>query len=206
MPHPSQYFDQTQNDARHNNFFENFTPPWGFFLRQGRHSAAEQLWISAFKITKDWELEKSVRIHKGTLYYFWGVTCILAGDLDKGFLLMHGALEEDKITSSTEVLRKPAFMFVSLDDSKADQFFRPYVLKISQFVNQHLDEYCNTRGGKISLDHIRRTFLRDDDFIEILFHFVYAMSCLERLIEEIQTYSVESAFSAILYTNKLFNI
>jgi|SRR5918996_1351579 hypothetical protein len=44
-------------------------------------------------------------IHKGSAYYFWAVTCILKEDLEKGFLLMHQALEEDMRNRSNELMQ-----------------------------------------------------------------------------------------------------
>ena len=39
------------------------------------------------------------KIHKGTAYYYWAITAILRGDIDKGYALMHQALEEDIATT-----------------------------------------------------------------------------------------------------------
>jgi lipopolysaccharide biosynthesis regulator YciM len=59
--------------------------------------SAEQVWQLAVQIATQWETlnQSKYRIHKGAAYYFWAVTCILKEDLEKGFLLMHQALEED---------------------------------------------------------------------------------------------------------------
>ena len=52
------------------------------------------LWQIAIEITKNREGKNyGKRIHKGTVYYFWRVTCILKEDFEKGFLLMHQNLD-----------------------------------------------------------------------------------------------------------------
>ena len=70
-------------------------------LLQGSFFYAEQLWqIVIEKIVKVWEnKDRNKEIHKGSAYYFWAITCILKEDFEKGFLLMHKALE-DKLYSS----------------------------------------------------------------------------------------------------------
>lgn len=105
------FFDHSDgNYHAHDAFFNNFTIIWQSLLNQGRFKNAGYLWDFALNIAYDWENKnQNKRIHKGTPYYFWGVTCILNGDLEKGFLLMHQALEEDKKTHQTNTPKTPAY-------------------------------------------------------------------------------------------------
>jgi hypothetical protein len=81
------------------NFFYNFIHIWAHFLERQLFGSAEQLWHDVLDLADNWEkINPGQRIHKGFPYYYRGVTLILNNDLDKGFLLMHQALEEDKIT------------------------------------------------------------------------------------------------------------
>ncbi|MGB2727353.1 MAG: hypothetical protein WBD09_02610 [Halobacteriota archaeon] len=125
-----EFFDHNENDYRaHDGFFNNFTIIWRNFQSQGRFKNAEHLWDLALNVSYEWENKNQNKgIHKGTPYYFWGVTCILNGDLEKGFLLMHQALEEDKRTHKTKTPKTPAYSFVTLDYENQDQFFRPKVV------------------------------------------------------------------------------
>ena len=96
------FFNQNLDmHALHDSYFNNFTIIWQFLLLQGSFFYAEQLWqIVIEKIVKVWEnKDRNKEIHKGSAYYFWAITCILKEDFEKGFLLMHKALE-DKLYSS----------------------------------------------------------------------------------------------------------
>lgn len=117
--HP--FFNQHIEDYNtHNKFFNNFYRIWWDLRIQKRFKDAEKLWDLALNIAYEWEdNNEPKRIHKGTPYYFYSVNCILNDDLEKGFLLMHQALEEDKETSKEikeiEEQKKPAYYFVTLD-------------------------------------------------------------------------------------------
>ena len=56
---------------------------------------------------------------------------ILAGDIDCGFLFMHQAFEEDRLTTGTPRPDLPAWRFTSLDFLSLEQFFRPRVRRDS---------------------------------------------------------------------------
>jgi len=152
-----------QNDGNyhfHCLFFNNFTPIWNFFLNQQRFKDAEDIWDKALNIANEWESKnQNKRIHKGTPYYFWGVTCILNGDLEKGFLLMHQALEEDKSSNQTNTPKTPAYSFVTLDYEKQDQFFSPKVVEIAKFVDEKLNIYRSLRRGTLTLPDFKSKFL-----------------------------------------------
>ena len=91
------FFDNNVNRFdEHNRFFERFIPEWTTSLDQGKYNYAELIWEAVLDEALVWENSMSERIHKGAPYYYWGVTCILKEDLEKGFLLMHQALEEDR--------------------------------------------------------------------------------------------------------------
>jgi hypothetical protein len=81
---------------------------------------------------------------QGAGYYFWAITCILKEDLEKGFLLMHQALEEDrKNVNSSYIQRRTtlAYSFVILDYKQQNQLFRKKVLEMAEFVEQRLNNY-----------------------------------------------------------------
>ena len=100
IENPQLFFDNTiDKHFEHDSFFNKQTGHWLQFIYNFRYDAAEELWDSLLQFAYKWEsINVGKRIHKGTPYYFWGVTCILNNDIDKGFLLMHQGLEEDKKT------------------------------------------------------------------------------------------------------------
>ncbi len=57
------------------------------------------MWEWALGIAHSWEATNpGRRLHKGTGYYFAGVRDIALGNLDRGFLYMHQAAEEDRMS------------------------------------------------------------------------------------------------------------
>ena len=180
------FFDHNDgNYHAHDGFFNNFTIIWRSFLNQGCFKNAEYRWDFALNIAYEWENKnQNKRIHKGTPYYFWGVTCILNGDLEKGFLLMHQALEEDKKTHQTKTPKTPAYSFVTLDYENQNQFFRPKVREIAEFLKENLDSYRSSRGGTLTLSGFKSKFLEESTLQEVVFYFIlnYSVlkSCLKR--------------------------
>src|SRR5262249_511257 len=147
----------------HNSFFENFTIAWRKQLQEGRFIHAEQLWQIAIEIVNNWEDKNPNKtIQKGAAYYFWGVTCILKEDFEKGFLLMHQSLDEDKKNPGIDFHITPAYAFVTLDFQKQDQFFRIKVLEISNFLDNMIRQYHKNRGGKLTLADLKSKFLQNN--------------------------------------------
>src|SRR5262249_52400454 len=81
----------------HNNFFNNIRSLWETLRAAGRDSEAESVWLLALLAAAQWERdnEEKPAIHKGIPFYFYGAHCLLHGDLDFGYSLMHQALDED---------------------------------------------------------------------------------------------------------------
>jgi len=200
------FFDQNESNYQvHDGFFNNFTIIWQFFLNQKRFKDAEHLWELALSIAYEWENKnQNKRIHKGTPYYFWGVTCILNGDLEKGFLLMHQALEEDKRTDQTNTPKTPVYSFVTLDYEKQDQFFRTKVLEIAEFLGERLDSYCSSREGTLSLSHFKSKFLENSALQEVVFYFIFELFRLKKLLGEVDQRLTQNLFSSLLQANAIF--
>jgi hypothetical protein len=202
------FFDQNDgNHHAHDGFFNNFTIIWQPFINQGHFKNAERLWDLALNIAYEWENKnQNKRIHKGTPYYFWGVTCILNGDLEKGFLLMHQALEEDKKTHQTNTPRTPGYSFVTLDYKKQDQFFRPKVAEIAKFVDEKLNTYRCSRGGTLTLPDFKSKFLEECALQEVVFYFVFESFHLKKFFTEIEQRLTQNVFSSLLQANTIFTL
>jgi len=202
------FFDHNDgNYHAHDAFFNNFTIIWRSFLNQRRFKNAEYLWDFALNIAYDWENKnQNKRIHKGTPYYFWGVTCILNGDLEKGFLLMHQALEEDKKTHQTKTPKTPAYSFVTLDYENQNQFFRPKVIEIAKFLDENLKSYRSSREGTLTLSGFKSKFLEESTLQEVVFYFIFELFRLKKLLEEINQRLTQNVFSSLLQANTIFTL
>jgi len=205
---PQSFFDQNiDNYNAHNWFFDQFTTIWNFFLNQRRFKSAEYVWEKALKFSYEWqEKNPNKKIHKGTPYYFWGVTCILNADLEKVFLLMHQALEEDKRTLQSDAPQTPAYYFVTLDYENQKQFFRPKVEAIAKFADEKLNAYRSLKRGALTLSDFKSKFLENLALREVVFYFVFTIFNLKKLTQEIDKKLTENVFSSLLQTNTLFDL
>lgn len=161
----------SDNDA----FFNEFTPAWNMLIGGGRHIHAEQLWISAEQIAEAWEKQNpGQRIHKGTAFYFWAITCLLAEKFSKAFLLMHKALDEDNKTYGQTAMTA-ARAFVRLDNNYEAQFAGPIVQSIAEYLDRLISDYRKARGGTLALSDFQDKFLHKPDNEEDAFWLVYCL-------------------------------
>lgn len=209
----SRFQSESLNFFNHNNssndldsYFNNFTPLWQFLLQQGSYFYAEQLWEIAASISKKWEQQNQNRkIHKGAGYYFWAVTCILKEDLEKGFLLMHQALEEDrKNVNPTNIQSTPAYSFVILDYEQQNQFFRKKVLEMAKFVEQKLNNYQTSRNGKLTMAEFKVKFLQNPGLIELVFLFVFELFHVKKLLSENLQGLTQNIYGSMLMVQSIF--
>lgn len=120
------HFDAHPTNAEaQDEYFNNFVSLWRHLLQQGNFPRAEFVWERVLKPALAWEQAHPGQfLGKGTSYYFWGMTAILRRDMDRGYLLIHRALEEDIRASGQARPNTPAYALVSLDYQKPDQAFR----------------------------------------------------------------------------------
>ncbi|MBE0433173.1 hypothetical protein IBX73_06875 [candidate division WOR-3 bacterium] len=207
------FFDTNINNyGLHDSFFQNFTIIWQSFMIQGRYRDGEYIWNMAADIANEWESKhQNGRIHKGTPYYFWGGTCIASGDLERGFLLVHQALEEDRKTLEENKQpppnldsRTPAYAFVTLDYEKQDQFFLPIVKEIVEILEHKLIEYRESNRGALELSDLKLNFLENHDLREEVFYCIFNIFRLRNLLGNIDQRLTQNAFSSLLHANVIF--
>lgn len=164
----------------HDEYFNNFTPLWLAHLNEGRHAIAEQVWHMALAPALHLEA-KGVNVHKGTAYYFQGMTALLADALDRGYLLMHRGLQEDIRTHATSTPSTPGFAFVTLDADLQTQAFRPWVHKQATAIEARLSAYRAANNAALSLPALRQKFLAVASLHEPAYLYSYAMAQEARL-------------------------
>jgi hypothetical protein len=187
-------------------YFHNFTIIWNRYLTQGLWDLAEGIWPLALEPVLEWEsTNKGKRIHKGGPYYFWGMTAIQRGDIDRGYALMHQALAEDVITHGSQYPNTPAYAFAALNYEKVDQAFRHWVLIEAQFLDRMLVEYCKNRSRKFTLDEFKKKYLQAPPNIDVIYLLSYIVARLIRL-ETLPSYLLSSPFAGQLLQNLLFDL
>ena len=193
-------------DNVHNLYFNNFTTLWNTFLNNGNYDEAANLWQMALEPVLAFEAANSPReAHKGTAFYFWGMTSIISGDLDKGYALVHQAVEEDVATLKVPYPDTPAYALASLNYVKQDQAFRQWVVMQAQFLNRLQNNYSAQYGRQFNLEDFRSRFLNSPPSTDIVFLFAYTVARLMRL-DASPSYSLQSRFSGQLLINLLFDI
>ena len=200
------FFDENPDSEVHDKFFNNFTILWQLLIRNSSFFYAEQIWQLAVDIAREWEVsdQSKRKIHKGTAYYFWGTTCILKEDLEKGFLLMHQALEEDRQNRYSKLVDTPAYAFVKLDYKQQKQFFGSKVQEIANFLEERIRTYRSTRHGNLSLDQLRSKFLDNVDLVDNSFLFVYELFHIKKLISETKQKLTRNIYGSLLMMRVIF--
>jgi hypothetical protein len=201
------FFDCCPRDlTKHDTFFNNFTLIWRRLVSSGNLQSAEQIWELAVAVAKSWEASRpNARIHKGTPYYFWGMTSILRGDLDRGYAFMHQAVEEDVTAHNTQFPDTPAFAFATLNSQKIDQAFRSWVLQKARLVIALLKQYCSATCRTFDLDHFQQKFLFHPPNRDTAFLFAYVLGRLVKL-NDIPDYAKRNGFTSQIELNLLFDL
>ncbi len=183
----------------HDAYFGNFTLVWNQLLTGRNFDEAETLWEMALAPALDVEKQHpGHEIHKGTPYYFWGMTAILRGDIDKGYALMHQAVEEDVATTHTLIPDTPAYALATLNWVKQDQAFRQWVVSQALFLNKKQNTYSSVYSRPFTLEDFRKRFLSSPPTTENVFLFVYIVARLMRL-GNAPAYTVRSRFAGQLF-------
>ena len=200
------FFDGHQgNYNSHETFFNNFTILWKKLLNQSRFGEAEDLWDFSISIALEWENANADQfIHKGTPYYFWGMTTILKGDLDNGFSLMHQALEEDVRTSNQEFPDTPGLAFATLNYKKMDQAFHGWVLEKAVFLSEQLEKYTDN-GGNLDLEQFQSKLLASPPSRDIVFLFAHTIARLHKIAGS-PLHTQKTDFVGQLLMNLFFDI
>jgi hypothetical protein len=194
------------NASAHNNYFGNFYVLWRSRLDEGRYEDAEDIWRMALAPALSWERKNQGKfVHKGTPFYFWGMTAIMKGNLNKGYALMHQALEEDKRSLGEGYNNEPAFAFATLDYANRNQAFREWIIHQADFLAKALDEYNRARQRAITLDDFRNRFLKATSDYSTVFILSHALSHFIA-IDNIPSYALNSQFAGQLEIGLLYDI
>ena len=113
-----EFLDKGENSpTSHDTYFNNFTILWTGYQNSGHFDHAEAVWEMALKPVLRWEHDHpGTFVHKGTPFYFWGMTAILRGEIDRGYLFMHRSVKEDERTNPRNYQKSPGFYFALITE------------------------------------------------------------------------------------------
>lgn len=201
------FFDTHKDNYKsHDDFFTNFTILWRSYISNRDYGTAELVWERNIELAHMWELKMtSKRIHKGTPYYFWGMTAILRGDIDKGYALMHKALQEDIDTQKTNFPDSPSFSFVIADYADKKQAFGDWPRKLAGYIQKKILTYNNQFTKKFSLEEFWGKIVNSNLEKSVIYQFALYISKLYNRERKPQ-YIYEGEFASQLLLDYLFNI
>ena len=205
-----QYFDRYINDvnapAAHDHYFICFTPIWNAFMSSRRLDVAERVWELAFEPVQQWErAHPGELIDKGTLFYFWGSTTLLRGNLDRGYLLIHQSVEEDSRTSGEQIPLTPSYAVVSLDYEKPDQAFQFWPVEQASFLEVFVHDYVTTYHRPLTIDDVKRKFLNKPPNYDAIFQLTFTLARLHG-ISGLPDQAKRNLFAGQIEMNLLFDL
>ena len=202
------FFDKYTDpkSSLHDMYFNNFTVIWRSYLHARNYDGAEDIWSKALSTALSWESQNpGKRIHKDTPYYFWGMTALERGDLDKGYALMHQAVAEDTLTHGGQYPASPAFAFASLNYAEPAQAFRDWLYRQMIYIDSRQNAYSATYGRPFILDDFKNKFLLNPPTVDIGFLFAYSIARLMPL-SKLPIHALASGFAAQLEATLLFDL
>ncbi len=195
---------------KHDFLFNSFGPFWSVYNSYNKILLCNPrlcgtIFNEILKLVHEWEKKNPEKhIHKGTPYYFYGVSCILNEDIDKGLLLMHQAFQEDEqvIPSEKRLEPTPAMCLINLDNTNSKQFFKYKVDEIITFLEKYMGEY-NRSGHNLNINILRTNFLKKLELREEIFFFIYCLFKLEK-INKIDKSIKQNSLAIHINTNLIF--
>ncbi|MDO8460224.1 MAG: hypothetical protein Q7S74_03890 [Nanoarchaeota archaeon] len=209
-------FDKKQRIALGDAYFNNLAAITHTLLDRQQYDTSFRLWTEILSFVKEWEDDnKPKELHKGTPYYFSGVSSILQNDFDAALMSMHNALDEDK-KNNPKWDEAPGYWFLTLNDQKPNQFFKPFVDGMIGFLRDRLDgngseqgkykdHYQTTRSGKLTYDQFRSKFLDNKNISEeVKYLFVYSIIRIWHLRRLHKSKVGDNLMAPLIFTNALF--
>ncbi|MBI4928603.1 MAG: hypothetical protein HY835_12615 [Anaerolineae bacterium] len=200
------YLDRKRGNPPGRDFlFNNLSTIWYEYQKQGRVGEAQQFWDDFLKIVLEWERTRNERIHKGPIYYFWSQTAIFQGQLDKGFFLIHSAVEEDVLTHNSGKPGTPAYLTVSLNNLEKGNLLFNQVNSWANYLDQLISNYRGISNNKLTMDDLREKFLEKCPSRDNLYLFTYTVARFFDL-DHIPPTAIKSNFASIYELNMLFDL
>lgn len=194
------------NFEAHDSFFNNFTILAGYYLKEGKLLEIERIWRFALEVAYKWEQENlSNRIHKGSPYHFLGVTYLLFKDYERGFLLIHQAVDEDKKTQNKKFPHTPGYHFVTLNYDKS-VYGQELLKEVADYLESKIVKYGTDRKGALTIEGFKGKFLENENILDIVFSFVYLVFNLNKIEKNIKREFIQNDFASLFETNFLLDL
>lgn len=193
------------NNPVQEHFINNFTPIWNALRAIDRLGPAQRFWEHVLSLVLTLETHFQTRIHKGSVYYYWGGTAIKNGEIEKGYSLMHTALIQDAETSGNSQPNTPAYRFVFLDYKDQRQHFLDLLEEQGKTLESFLPRYTSLATSTLDGTTFRNKFLAAHPKPEAVLLLAYTIARIEKMYKNSPP-TADNAFAGILDLNLLFDL
>lgn len=163
----------------HDSYFENFTILTEDSWKKGFSEQVSRVWNKVALFVKDFEI-KNFLIHKGSLYYFWGIPLLLLERIDASILALHRAVLEDKRNKPLAWEGAPGNMVLTLNNAPGP-YLKEYLIDPSVgFIQKRIDVYNNKVSKKFTFEDLKVKFLSEKKLdSELKYYFTLAVLKLQ---------------------------
>lgn len=199
------FLDRVRGNAEaQDGYFNNFGSVWFALHSAGATQPALRVWEQSLAPVYEWEATRGARVHKGTPHYFAAGTAIAGGDFDTGFIHLHRAIEEDRLTG-VDPTTMPPWKLVTLDAASMNHFWRDTVQQVADFLNGRVSRYRAECATHLTLEDVRRRLFADVRLREVAFSFVYSLFRARRQVMT-DARIVDTVFAPLLRVDLIANI
>ncbi|MAT45323.1 MAG: hypothetical protein CL609_23590 [Anaerolineaceae bacterium] len=175
------------------NYFNNFTPIWrGILGPLGNITLTEIFWLRILDPIYQWEEQnKPSRIHKGSPYYYLGVSFLNQNFVERGYLYCHKSYAEDKITEkennpdSDNLPETPSYLLLTTNDENPNQFYLTWVQEQAKFIQQLIDDFNTLYSKSFDQEQLRSKFLGNTELIEEIYLFSYITARIKQIFSSV---------------------
>jgi len=192
-------------------FFDSFNNIWEGLLSKGYHVVTTKFYEAIIQLALDWESSPcGCHIHKGSPYFFLAYTYLMYGDIDKGFIYMYNAIEDDiylneLCPSLNYPDNAPVYKTACLKDDRYNAMY-PLVVEVRNSLKRFIERYNNQLGRNLNVETIDQKFLTNKSLEEIKYYFVYTFWRLNEIYFKIRKELIRNDFSKLQCLNLFFNL
>lgn len=185
--------------------FNNLTVISKQYIELRLYRDAEEFWIRILDIVNKWEDSRKLRVHKGSIYYFWAEIALFTNEVDKGFFLIHKAYLEDCETHGGNTPGTPAYKTVTLNMEDKENMLYGYVLELWDFLGTCISNYNKEHNRTLTKEQIYSKFISNPPSPDILFSFAHSLARINQLMK-FHFNITQSSFAGLYELNILFDL
>lgn len=186
-------------------FINSLTPFWNELIKNQQYVQSQILWKNVLQMVQRLSERFHHRIHRGAIFYYWGISAILNGELEKGYRLMGKALAEDRVTYGEENPGTPAHKFVYLNYADKQHNFKYFVDELKKTLDDQLYWYKQISSSSLDIDQIQKKYLSVHPCGETVLLLNYSLARIGKLKNELLD-TDDNLFAGILDLNLLADI